>query len=125
MSDEEIPEFGGSATFDFGGHLQSVEVHAEVPGAAEGSDPLQYEHDFTGHDDDAGTALSPGWMPGQHADPPLNFMDLPAPPGWHRDALGIEHPDLPGDPGQHHAEHENSLHMRVDEPEPEQPGNGE
>jgi hypothetical protein len=117
MSGDEIPEFGASATFGFDGHLQSAEVHVEVPGAAEGSDPLQYEHDFRPHHDDPATdPILPSWLPGQHhEDPPLNIFDLPPHAGWHRDALGIEHPDIPG------VDHEPGfdLHMRHDETEPE------
>jgi hypothetical protein len=94
MSDE-IPEFGASVTFGFDGSLQSAEVHAEVPGAAGGSDPLRYEHDFTPEHGDP--AAGPGWMPHVGPDePPLSIFDLPAREGWHRDQFGIEHPDLPG-----------------------------
>jgi hypothetical protein len=114
---EEIPEFGGSVTFDFDGNVTSAEVHAEVPGAS-GGDPLQYEHDFTpGHD---AAPSDPGWMPDLHPAPELDILNAPVPEGWHRDSLGIQHPDIPGIDDVSPFD----LRMRSDEPAHEEPDYG-
>lgn len=107
MSDDEIPEFGGSATFDFDGNFRGAEVHVEIPGSS-GGDPAQWE--FHPHED---PELPPppdlSFMP--HPEPafdPTDIMHAPVPDGWHRDNLGLMHPDLDIEP---QPEPEFQLHM--------------
>lgn len=86
------PDVGASLTFDFDGHLRSLDI--DVPGTAEGSDPAHI--DFGGGD--PATPPGIGWMP-HVADPNAPSLDpfsLPPPPGWHRDPItGVELLDMP------------------------------
>ena len=86
------PDVGGSLTFDFDGHLRSVDI--DVPGTAEGSDPAHIE--FGG--DPAAAPPGIGWMP--HVPDPngpvVDPFTLPPRPGWHRDPItGVEFLDQP------------------------------
>ncbi len=86
------PDVGASVTFDSDGHLRAIDV--DVPGAAEGSDPLHWE---PGGGSSPAPA-DPGWMPNaQGNDQPVGIMSLPPRPGWHFDPVThIEMPDIPG-----------------------------
>ena len=88
------PDVGATFTFDFDGHLRSVDV--DVPGTAEGSDPAHIE--LGG---DAATPPGIGWMPTvpDPTAPVVDGLTLPPPPGWHRDPItGVEFLDLPNPP---------------------------
>jgi hypothetical protein len=90
------PDVGGSLTFDFDGHLQSIDI--DVPGTAEGSDPAHIE--FGG---DPATPPGIGWMP--HVPdanaPVVDPFSLPPRPGWHRDPItGVEFLDQPNPPAE-------------------------
>ena len=75
------PDVGVSVTFDSSGHPTQVSV--DVPGTAQGSDPATI--DLT-HDHPAAPA-DPGWMPHVDQDPPLDFMHMPPPEGFHWDPI--------------------------------------
>ncbi len=84
-------DVGASVTFDDQGHLRAIDV--QVPGTAEGSDPLHWEPSAPDP-----SPAGPGWMPNA-PDPnaPVDIMSLPARPGWHFDPIThIEMPDIPG-----------------------------
>lgn len=84
------PDVGASVTIDDEGHVRAVDV--DVPGTADGSDPLHWEPGGG-----STPPADPGWMPNQ-ADPnaPVDIMTLPPRPGWHFDPIThIEMPDLP------------------------------
>jgi hypothetical protein len=75
------PDVGASVTFDSSGHPTQIGI--DVPGTAQGSD--QATIDLGGHHDAA--PQDPGWMPHISQDPPLTFMDMPPPEGFHWDPI--------------------------------------